>query len=60
MGEIPVMSVNPVALRTNPGDGLKARTGIEPTVENIKVAMVEDKWRTKDIMNLSTGTWTAR
>lgn len=52
MGEIPVMSVNPVALRTNPGDGLKARTGIEPTVENIKAAMVEDKWRTKDIMNL--------
>lgn len=51
-GEIKLKSENNIALRKSQKDGAKARTGIAPTVDNIKLAMREDKWRTKDMINV--------
>ena len=51
-GEIELESKNAIALRKSQRDGPRARTGIAPTIANIKAAMSEDRWRTRDMMNV--------
>ena len=52
VGEIKLKSENDMALRKSQRDGPMARTGITASLANIKIAMKEDRWRTKDMMNV--------
>ena len=49
-GDIELERKNKIALRTGAQSGPRARGGIQPTIENIKAAMAEDRWRVRDLM----------
>ena len=52
MGEIELKAENKIKLRESAKDGRSARSGLEPTIFNIKTAMAQDLMRVKDIMNI--------
>ena len=51
MGEIELKAKNRISIRKSAKDGHNARSGIEPTIKNIKEAMDKDLMRVKDLMN---------